>query len=302
MKQILFIDRKSSKIEKEEVYGESALNFLYGEDLISKIFGVPLLNFIVRYPFFSKCYGWWQKSQFSKKKIKPFIEKFKIDSSEFLQPIEAFTSFNDFFIRKLKPSVRPFDLGESVAIIPADGRYRFYQNLDQVKGFIVKGKKFSLEKLLCSKELAKKYKTGSMVMARLCPTDYHRFHFPFACKASPSKVINGFLYSVNPIALTKNIEIFTENKRSISILRSEIFGEVIFIEVGATNVGSINQTYQEEVFLQKGEEKGYFAFGGSSLILLFEEGKITFDKDLIKALESDLETKCLMGQSMGQCK
>ena len=138
-------------------------------------------------------------------------------------------------------------------------------------------------------------------MARLCPTDYHRFHFPFSCHASSVKVINGFLYSVNPLALSKNIEIFTENTRVISTLTSEIFGEVIFIEVGATNVGSIHQTYREGT-VQKGEEKGYFSFGGSSLILLFEEGRIVFDQDLIEAGKTGVEIKCLMGQPMGENK
>lgn len=297
--QITIIDRQTGEKSIEKVYGSSALKLLYGNDLVTKLIGAPLLHILIKHALFSKIYGYFQKSKSSRKKIKTFIKNFHIDTSEFLLRVDQFESFNDFFIRKLRPEVRPICGQEDVAIIPADGRYLFYQNIDETTGFIVKDQKFHLETLLGNKDLSQKYVGGSMVLARLCPTDYHRYHFPVDCVAGDTKIINGWLYSVNPIALKKNIHIFTKNKRTLTELDSEIFGKVLFLEIGATSVGSINQTYIPHQTYLKGDEKGYFSFGASSLILLFEPKSIQFDADLLSATASGFEIKCLMGQHMG---
>lgn len=300
MDAIQYIDRQTGNIEQEKVYGAKALKFLYGNDWISRLFGPILLHSLVKYPFFSALYGKWQASPSSKKKIKPFIRNFGLDPSEFCEDISQFNSFNDFFIRKLKSKARPLATGDEIAIIPADGRYLFHQNISEAEGFIVKGEKFHLTSLLEDPELAARYEHGAMVMARLCPTDYHRFHFPCDCIPNETKTINGWLFSVNPVALKKDIQIFTKNKRSLCILKTPSFGPVLFLEIGATNVGSIHQTYKPHEFQQKGAEKGYFSFGASSLILLFEPNRIHFDKDLLDATKQGLEIKCLMGQSLGK--
>lgn len=299
MEPIFYFDRLSKEQQTELVYGASALKLLYGDDLVSKTLGASLLHLLVRNPLFSALYGYWQKSPLSKSKIKPFIDQFAINSTEFADSVDSFGSFNDFFIRKLNPAARPIDQDETTAIIPADARYRFFPNIAENEGFIVKGEKFDLFTLLEDEELAKAYANGSMVMARLCPTDYHRFHFPVDCIPSATHWINGWLYSVNPIALKKDIQIFTKNKRTITKLKTENFGEILYLEIGATNVGSIHQTYVPNKIYTKGDEKGYFAFGASSLILLFEPNKIVFDKDLLELSRSSLEIRCLMGQSMG---
>lgn len=300
MKPIVYIDRATGKEEIENVYGAAALKIIYGDDWISKLIGTPLLHLFAKHPFFSAFYGYWQKTHLSAKKIKPFIEKFHVDTSEFLDSVDSFKSFNDFFIRKLKPDARPIAPGSDVAIMPADGRYLFFPNVDQVDGFMVKGEKFDLSKLLINGGLAERYAHGTMVIARLCPTDYHRFHFPCNSVPGPTHFINGWLYSVNPQAIQKNIEIFTENKRAICELLTDNFGKVLFIEVGATNVGSINQTYTPYLHYSKGAEKGYFSFGASALIILFEPNRIVLDADLIDVSKRRLETKCLMGQSLGK--
>lgn len=231
----------------------------------------------------------------TKKKIAPFITKYRVDPTEFEKKIEEFTSFDDFFTRKLKKKQRPLSQG---IIIPADGRYLFYQNIDQCDGFVVKGKKFTLEKLLCSEKLARKYRSGSMVIARLAPCDYHRFHFPTACLPSPAHLINGLLFSVNPLAVQQNVALLTENKRMITHLKSQKYGTILFIEIGATMVGSIHQTYTPHQPYNKGDEKGYFSFGGSSIILLFEPGRIQFAPDLLAHSSSHMETLCRFGQSL----
>lgn len=299
MDPITYIDRTTKQKEIEAVFGAQALQLLYGNSFLSKTIGKPLLRLFSRNPGFSKLYGWWQSKPWTKHRIVPFIKKFGMDATEFASSPETFTSFNDFFIRHLKKEARPIAPGNTIAIIPADARYLFYQQIDVSDGFIVKGKKFQLATLLDDPVLAKNYEQGSMLIARLCPTDYHRFHFPVDCIPSAPQLINGWLYSVNPIALKKNIEIFSQNKRAITRLETSEFGTVLFIEIGATNVGSIIQTYQPNRFYSKGDEKGYFSFGASSLIVLFPPKTIQFDDDLIAATQQNLEIKCLLGQSMG---
>lgn len=300
MDEIYYIDRNTSKKCHEKVYGLKALKFVYGKDWISSLFGYGLLHLLIKNPLFSKIYGFWQKQFFTKKKIQPFIDAFEIDTSEFLLSPENYSSFNDFFVRKLKKEARPIAPGTDTAIIPADGRYLFYPNIHQSEGFIVKGEKFHLADLLEDEELASRYSEGTMVIARLCPTDYHRFHFPCDCIPGETRVINGWLYSVNPIALRRDIQIFTKNKRTLCELETSHFGKVLYLEIGATNVGSINQTYIPGKFYPKGTEKGFFSFGASSLILLFEPDRLKLDADLFST--EGLEIRCLLGQSMGRGK
>lgn len=298
MDKITFIDRITGRKEVEKVYGERFLKLLY--DHKNAFFSKCLLALTAKNPFASALFGWWQRQRWTARNIAPFIQKYGVDAQEFQNEVADFHSFNDFFIRRLKAEARPLAPGENVAIIPADGRYLFYPDIDAAEGFIVKGQKFQLADLLLNESLAAAYKHGTMVLARLCPTDYHRFHFCCDCLPSPSLQINGWLYSVNPMALRKNIAIFTENKRTISQLATKTFGTIIAVEIGATAVGTIVQTYTPNQPYRKGDEKGYFSFGGSSLILLFPPNTIQLDSDLIAATTQGLEIKCLMGQSLGK--
>jgi phosphatidylserine decarboxylase len=250
---------------------------------------------LARSPLFSRFYGFLQKHSRSARKIAAFIRFYEIDQSEFLET--QFRSFNDFFIRKLKKESRPLIADRRTLTMPADGRYFVYPEFEH---FIVKGKDFSIRDFLQNDALAEIYSKGSMVIARLCPTDYHRFHFP--CDGVPSKAqsIHGHLYSVNPLALKKRMAIFCENKRMITEFDTEDFGKVLYIEIGATSVGSIHQTYNPGQRVCKGEEKGYFEFGGSCLVLLFEKGRIQFDQDLIENTRNKLETRANFGDSLGR--
>jgi phosphatidylserine decarboxylase len=294
-----YIDRITRQERTEKVYGKFFIDLLYGTSWVSKVLSFLVLPFFSHINFLSRLYGDIQKSRLSKKKIKPFIEKFHVDASEFLEPADSFQSFNDFFIRKLKPEARPITPGTDIAILPADGRYLVYPNIQKSDGFFVKGQKFSLETLLKNSDLAHKYAQGSMVIVRLAPVDYHRFHFPVNCIPEEPQPINGPLFSVNPKALQKHAHILAENKRVITHLKTENFGPVLFIEVGATYVGTIHQTFTPYQPRAKGDEKGYFSFGGSSLILLFEPFRIQFDQDLIDASHRRIEVLGQMGQSLG---
>lgn len=299
MKDIIYFDRKAKREDKEKVYGGSFLELLYGNGILSGCFSFFLRPLFAKVSLLSYIYGAIQKSRFSRCKIKPFIHTFELDTSEFLDSVDSFNTFNDFFIRRLKPECRPVVTVENIAILPADARYLVFPNIDTADGFWVKGKKFCLRSLLQNEALAARYAGGAMVMARLCPTDYHRFHFPFRCIPEKPQLINGSLYSVNPIALKHNIEYLSENKRMLTKLRTEKFGSVLYIDIGATYVGSIHQTFVPGKSYAKGDEKGYFAFGGSCLILLFEPGKIVFDQDLVDISAKKMEVRGLLGQSLG---
>lgn len=298
MSEIQYIDRQTKRVETEKIYGEFFINLFYGRHLFSWLSAILLP--LKRLAIFSKIYGSIQKSRSSRKKIAGFIKKYQIDTSEFLEKPESFQSFNEFFIRKLRPECRPIAGGDQIAVLPADARYLFYPHIHLADGFHIKGKKFSLDKLLQDEALAAKYAEGAMVIARLCPVDYHRFHFPCACIPSAAKLIPGALYSVNPLALRRHLEILTDNKRMITELQTEKFGTIQYIEVGATCVGTIQQTYVPGKPVAKGAEKGFFEFGGSCLILLFENGKIQFDADLLAASERGFEVRGLLGQALGR--
>lgn len=298
MEKIFYTDRASGQRKVEKVYGQSLLNLMYGPGLVSKLIGTPLMYLFSGLPWCSSLVGFYHKTKSSQKKIAPFIRNFEIDVNEFVDPIDRFQTFNDFFIRKLKLEARPIAGGKNVAVIPADGRYLFVPHIRQAEGFAVKGEKFDLGTLLGDEKLAAEYAEGTMIIARLCPSDYHRFHFPCDCTPGESSLINGWLFSVNPIAIKKNIHIFTQNKRTLCKLQTESFGDVLFLEIGATSVGSIHQTYTPFKNYRKGDEKGYFSFGASSLILLFRPGAIVLDHDLAQG--GYQEILCLMGQSMGR--
>ena len=293
--KILVFDRVTRHLDEEKIYGGFFLKILYKNRFFAWL--LPLLS---RSPAMSHFYGWLQSRSFTKRKIEPFIKKFSIDRSEFAQEVTQFSSFNDFFIRKLKADARPIERGEGSAIMPADGRYLAYPNIEKIPHIWAKNQSLSLNQLFNgNQKWVDQYAYGSLLIARLAPVDYHRFHFPSDCLPTEPLLLNGPLYSVNPIALTKNINYLTENKRVITFLDSEDFGKIAYIEVGATHVGSIHQTYSPNTPYEKGDEKGYFSFGGSTLLLLFEPNRIIFAQDLLDHTAQGHETRALMGQLMG---
>ena len=286
-----YIDRMTGKLREEPIYCEAALRFLYG----SKI-GRPLGVLLARLPLFSRIIGWWYSRSWTKKRILPFVVRYGIDTSECEKHIESYLSFDAFFVRTLKKGSRPLAQGP---IMPADGRYLFYQDVSACDDLVVKDKKFSIEKLAGFESTKHAYFQGSMVIVRLSPSDYHRFHFPCDCIPGPARLINGFLYTAHPLEIIKNIVQLTENKRMITELKTDHYGSILFIEIGATAVGSIHQTYQPGIHYKKGDEKGYFSFGGSTLVLLFEKGRIHLDKDILAHSAEQIETLCQMGQPLG---
>lgn len=275
MKSIRYYNRHTGSHETEEIYGESFLRWAYGNPL-----GKLSLHAFVKRPAFSKWYGWRMSKPESSQRVAPFISKYGLDPEDFAETPGSFRSFNEFFFRKLKPAARPIDAAPIV--FPADGRHLGFPDISAIDSFFVKGQRFDLAALLDNAGLAAKYAKGSLVLSRLCPVDYHRFHFPAAGLPSETRLINGSLFSVSPIALAQNLSYLWTNKRTLTELKTEDFGTILLLEIGATCVGTIQQTFTPGSPVEKGAEKGYFTFGGSSTITIFEPGAVTLADDLLK--------------------
>ena len=293
--EVRYIDRRDGELKTEAIYGERPLRWAYGNPL-----GRLAQWLLIRRWIVSAWYGSRMDTLSSSLKIKPFIEQYGLDEGEFAEPVDDFNSFNEFFFRKLKPSARPVNAVADSVVFPADGRHLAFADITAESNFFVKGQSFDLAIFLGDADLAKRYEGGSMILSRLCPVDYHRFHFPCEGNPGPPRFINGWLYSVNPIALVTRPSIFWENKRVVTAIESPSLGQVQFVDIGATMVGSIRQTYTPGETVAKGEEKGYFAFGGSSVAVLFEKGRIEFDADLLENTVNGFETYARVSERMGR--
>ena len=292
---IRYLDRSTRTVKTEQIYGERWLRFAY-ENPAGRFF----LWLLVRRAFFSQWYGWKMRRPVSALRVLPFIATYDLDVDEFAKSPFDYKSFNEFFYRALKPGARPIAAGARVAVFPADGRHLAIPAIEASAGFYAKGATFSLAELLGEAALAEKFAGGAMLISRLCPVDYHRFHFPVAGTAGESRLVNGWLYSVSPVALRRNLRYLVENKREITLIESPEFGTVAMIEVGATNVGSITQSFVPGRAMAKGDEKGLFAFGGSCVITVFQRGRIRFDADLVEASAGYMELYAKMGERLGE--
>lgn len=288
---ISFFNRHTSRIETESVYGDGFLRFVYENPL-----GALPLHALVKRGFFSRWYGWRMDRTASRARVGCFIERYGVDWKEFDKSPGEFTSFNDFFARKLKPGARPVDARDDAVVFPADGRHLAIADATVGGEFFVKGVRFDVAALLGDAALAARFARGSVLISRLCPLDYHRFHFP--CDGTPGtpRLVNGPLYSVSPIALRRRPTILWENKRFITVLKTAAHGDVLLLEIGATCVGSVSQTYAPGKATRKGDEKGFFRFGGSSVITLFEPGRARFADDLMEHSGAGREVYAKMGE------
>jgi phosphatidylserine decarboxylase len=291
---IEYFDRRSQQKLIEQVYGEKWLRRIYGNPL-----GRLALWLAVKRSWFSRWYGHRMSKPQSSHLIPGFISKYGLDVSEFAEDEDSFPSFNDFFIRRLKPSARPICEAAEVAVFPADGRHLGFQDLSDLEGVFVKGQSFDLKNLFGSAEIAADFEQGSLIISRLCPVDYHRFHYPSSGKATAPTLIKGGLSSVNPIALRRDLSIFWQNKRNLSYIETGGFGRIASFEVGATCVGSMTYRQSLPSFVEKGEEKGFFSFGGSSVLTLFEPNRILLAEDLLEHSAQNRELYARMGEPMG---
>ena len=290
---IHYFNRSTGAMETEAVYGEGFLRWAYGNP-----FGRLTVALAVKRAWFSRWYGWRMDQPQSRHKIAPFLSEYGLDTDEFAEPVESYPSFNAFFYRRLKPAARPVDTDAEVAVFPADGRHLAIQEVDAQAAFYIKGQRFDLARFIGDPELAEAFAGGSLLISRLCPVDYHRFHFPVSGRAGPAELLPGSLRSVSPLALRRNLSILWENRRERTLIESAAFGKVLVFEIGATCVGGIHQSYVPGV-IRKGDEKGFFSFGGSCVATLFQRGAIRFDADLLEHASHAIEVYARMGERCG---
>jgi phosphatidylserine decarboxylase len=278
LKNIQYINRKTGQLITERPPSESLLKFLYHNP-----FGELALNLVVKRKLLSVLYGKIKSSPSSIKSIQPFVTELDIDMSEARKPMGQFTSFNDFFYRKLKPEARPIGNG---LVSPADAKLLAFE--------------FTLSSYLQDEKLAKKFENSAMLIFRLAPNDYHRYHFPYDGKVLESTKIKGRLFSVSPYALQPNFtRVFCENKREHVTLLTKDKGDILLSPVGATMVGTILSTFQPNSNIEKGDEMGYFAFGGSTVVMLVDKQQFKIDTDILDNTKNKRETAVVMGEKIG---
>lgn len=238
--------------------------------------------------------------------IPHFIKYHKLPVHEIADPLTSFKSFNEFFYRRIKldeyrPIASPDD--PNVAISPADCRLNVFESISDATKLWIKGINFNVTSLLKDEGLGKYFEGGSLVIARLAPQDYHRFHCPVDGVVTMNYHIPGTYYTVNPMAVRQKVDVYTENARTVTLIDSPQFGKVAFVSIGAMMVGSIVITTEIGAEVKRMSEIGYFAFGGSTIVLLFsKDAQLEFDKDLLANSKDQLETLIKVGESIGRRK
>lgn len=281
------IQKKTRQIH--ELKGPSkSLSFLYHTPL-----GRTCLKLLVR-PSISKISGRFLNTKLSSYMIKSFIKKNNIDLSEYEQ--RKFRSYNDFFTRKVLEGKRNVVMDQNVLISPCDAKLSAY-TISETSTFKIKDSYYTVSDLLGSNEIYKDYENGLCLIFRLAVDDYHRYCYIDNGSKSKNIFVPGELHTVQPIALEK-YNIYKRNAREYTVLHTENFGDVVQIEVGALMVGKI-VNFHEEYSFNKGEEKGLFEFGGSTIVLLIKENTVSLDKEFFANTKRGLETIVKYGERIG---
>lgn len=287
---ILVWDRRLGREIEEQVYGEGGVRFMYVNP-----FGRGLGELLLSRRWFSQLYGWSQSTGWSGRKVTPFIERYGIPMDEY-EP-GPFRTFNEFFIRRFREGARPFVEATNVMPAFAEARYLAWTSIEDDQTFPVKGAHLSAAALLANDELARDFARGPLLLARLCPVDYHRFHYPDDGRVLESYRAHGAYHSVNPVALKAKSDVLATNERHVTILDTENFGKLAYVEVGAMCVGKIVQSH-EGVTFRRGQEKGYFLFGGSTVVVLGQPGRWKPDAEILEQTARQRETLVRLGEAI----
>ncbi len=269
---------------------ERTLKLLYGTTL-GRMFLKPLTK-----PWISKVAGSFLSTKASCIFIKPFIQKNNIDMSQFEE--EEYASYNAFFSRKIRQGARTLDMNPEHLMSPCDCKLTALK-IRMDRRFTLKQTEYTVASLLKNKELAKQYDGGYALIFRLTVDDYHRYCYIADGTKSENVFIPGVLHTVNPIA-NDFFPIYKENSREYTILHTKEFGDVVMMEVGALLVGKI-VNHHGKAKISRGQEKGYFQFGGSTIVLLLKKDMVQIDQDILKNSQEGIETVVRMGEKIGDC-
>lgn len=283
-----YFDAERSELTQEQVFGEGFLKWLY-ESRSGSLLGQFLVHSIP-----CSIYGLLKNRKSSRSEIYDFVEKFKINTSEY-PPLESYKNFNEFFAREFLPNKRKLSSSPDVLSAFCEGRYLISDSQNPVH---LKGSLIEPLKLLEGMAEAQEFMEATALICRLAPVDYHWFHFPDDGEVIKTKMINGPLHSVSPISLRATPNVLNTNKRVVSILECKNLGRVAFVEIGAFCVGTIKQKYQNKSF-SKLDKKGHFLFGGSTVVLLINK-EIKFHSELKKYSKEGIETYFKLGSDIGR--
>jgi phosphatidylserine decarboxylase len=284
VESIRYQDRASGEWREEQVFGERELTLFYGSPL-----GKALTQRILTWAPLSEVYGLFKRLPGSRAGVRDFVERLGIDASEAELPLDAYPSLDAFFARRLRPEARPPDPDPAAFLSPCDARTLAFARWPTQRPLEIKRSRVTLPELVNEDPvLCQRFSGGGVLISRLAPADYHRFHFPAQGWASPARAFPGRLHSVHPIALEAGAPSL-RNKRSLTVLETAKFGVLALIEVGALVVGTIVQTFAPG-WVERGAEKGTFRFGGSTVVVLSEPGRVRWDQDLLDATAAGHET------------
>lgn len=292
---IQYWNRRNGRMESEDVYGDLFVRLLYGNRL-----GFALADHLLVKKTLSTLYGRLQSSARSARKVPDFVKRFKLPMEQYED--RPFTSFNDFFIRQFRPGLRPFPNDQEQMGAFAEARYLAFANSEEPISVPIKGLQLDPMALLGSTPDKERFRGGPCLLARLCPVDYHRFHFPDDGKTVHFHSESGKLHSVNPLALKRHPSLLLTNERQVSILKTKSFGLLAYVEVGALCVGRIVQTHPFERPFARGQEKGYFLFGGSTVVVYGEPGTWLPEADLLEQSAKGIETLVELGSVVGRLR
>ena len=282
----MIYDREAKTISKDKQYGSIYLNFLY-----NNILGRVILKLIIC-PAFSKIYGKYNNMSISKKRVDTFIKKYNIDTNEYEK--KEYSSFNEFFTRKRKAIY--YDKEKNNFIAPADSKLMVYKIKDDMT-IKIKQSIYTIEELIEDQMNLEQFKNGNCLVFRLSMDDYHRYCYIDDGTIEKMKKIKGKLHTVSSIS--SKHKVYSQNTRICNYMTTDNFDKIIYIEVGALLVGKINN-YNKNKY-NKGDEKGYFELGGSTIVILTND-KIKIDNDIIEYSNKGIETKVKYGERIGELK
>lgn len=292
---ILLYDRDTGELSAEQVFERAQMDYYYGDPV-----GRLVEQWLISRPAVSRLYG-LLRSRPSKAaaQIEAFVSSYGIDTEEILKPLSEFSTFQDFFVRELKPDARPLPADADALISVADARLLAYP-LKGDRLIPVKGRAYTLFELLRNRPLAEQFADGVCLIYRLAPVDYHRFCYLDDGSHGPHVKLGRRLHSVNPLSLATGLAVFSENRREYTLLHTHRFGSVLHLDVGALLVGRIVQRHSGGGAFVRGEEKGYFELGGSTIVQLFEPGRIQVDADILDYAARGIETRVRYRMAIGK--